>query len=129
MSHVGDMFFIRVWWTADVLRSNGQVALVPRAGARHVLRWRSSLEVFDDHTESGQRLQAHVGDRFIVCGPDLDETVLASVLEVTASGTLVVSLSGPLADTTTTVQLLALAPARKRYRKSARPRKAGPCPD
>lgn len=128
MSHVGDMFFIRVWWTADVLRSDGTVALVPHPGARHVQRWRRTLEVFDDRVEPSQRLQARVGDRFVVCGPSLDETVVASVREITASGTLVVSLSGPLAETTTTVQLLALAPHGKlRVGKAARRRKAGSC--
>ena len=130
MSQLGDIFFVRVWWTADVLRSEGQIALAPHPGARHVLRWRRSLEIFDDRHEPAQRLQARVGDRFVVCGPSLDETVVASVLEIAASGTLVVALSGPLAETTAAVQLLALAPARKqRARKPTRRRRATACPE
>jgi hypothetical protein len=128
VSQLGDVFFVRVWWMADVLRSDGTIALAPRPGARHVQRWRRSLEVFDDRVEPSQRLQARIGDRFVVCGPSLDETVVASVLEIAASGMLVVSLSGPLADTTATVQLLVLAAAPKlRTQKSARRRKARPC--
>ena len=128
MSQLGDVFFVRVWWTADVLRTEGKLVLAPRPGARQVLRWRRSLEVFDDHLEPTRRLQTRIGNRFVVCGPSLDETVMASVDEIGANGELLVSLSGPLADTTAAVQLLALARRKKeRGRKAAGRRKAVPC--
>jgi hypothetical protein len=129
VSQLGDVFFVRVWWTADVLRSEGKLVLAPRLGARQVLRWRRSLEVFDDHLEP-TRLQTRIGARFVVCGPSLDETVMASVEGIDVGGGLVVSLSGPLADATATVQLLALAPTRKESaRKPTRRRKATACPE
>ena len=128
MSQLGDVFFVRVWWTADVLRTEGKLVLAPRPGARQVLRWRSSLEVFDDHLEPTRRLQTRIGDRFVVCGPSLDETVMASVTSVAESGRLVVSLSGPLASRTSTVQLTALAStSRPCSGKRGRRRKATAC--
>lgn len=107
-----DVFFTRVWWTADVERDGDRVLLRVRRGARHVAIWRSTLEVFDDRVEQGEPLRSAVGDRFVVCGPSVEETTVAKVVAVECNA-LAIELRTELAESTTTVQLTKLALRRR----------------
>jgi hypothetical protein len=112
---LNDVFFTRTWWTADVHRGEqGQLVLVPRRGARarHVSVWRRSLETFNERVEPAEILYARVGDRFVACGPELEETAVLTVEAVDGDGSLRATISaGELAATTSTLQILPMTVA------------------
>ena len=106
MGTLADVFFTRIWWTADVEHRDGRILLRLRRGARHVAIWKNSLEVFNERIEPSERLRPDVGDRFVVCGPSIDETLAAEVVDVVGEDRIAVAMRGGLAETTSTVQLL-----------------------
>lgn len=119
MSSLGDVFWMRTWWTADVHRATDMLWLAPRQRFRHTVIWRSTLAVFSDTLVPGQ-LQADLGDAFLLCGPSINETMVATVTAIGESR-LRVALSDELAPATTVVQLtpLNLRSRTTRKRKAA----------
>jgi hypothetical protein len=117
MSTLGDVMIDRVWWTADVRRSDDSLVLWLRPGARHVVVWRNTLEPFTDSVEPEERADAAVRDRFIACGPSIDETLMVEALRVDGAEWRVRVLEGDLAETTDLVQLTAVAAELRRSKR------------
>lgn len=115
------VLFTRVWWTADVRRDAADgVLLVPRPGARYTSCWVRTLEPFNDRVEAGERLTASVGDVFVVCGPSVAETLIATVSGIGSRGELRVDLAhGEIAADTTVVQMTAANGVRARRKQKA----------
>jgi hypothetical protein len=118
MSDLSEVFTQRRWWIADVSCAPSGVVFVVRPGARIQTIWRKSGAPFNETLDRRARLDAHVGDRFVVCGPSVDETIGAAV-DAVDGPRLHVTLAGDLAPTTTLVQLLAANGATKKKRRSA----------
>src|SRR5262249_24518929 len=56
MSQLGDVFFVRVWWTADVLRSDGTIVLaMDRPSSVQLIRHREQPFVSRSGVESPPR--------------------------------------------------------------------------
>lgn len=127
MSQLADIFFVRTWWTADVIRRDMETLLRIRSGPRVVVLWRSTLELFNECVEPTRRLRPAVGDRFVVCGPSVEETLIATATGIASDGAIGVSLSSPLAPTTASVQLLEYATTRPARRKVRKPRRDAAC--
>lgn len=108
VSTLGDVFFTRVWWTADVERADGRIVLRVRRGARHIAIWQSTLETFDERIEASEQLEVGVGDRFVLCGPSVEETAAAKVVELDGEAAVVDVLYGLLGEATTVVRMTRL---------------------
>ena len=115
---LGDVFFQRTWWTADVRRDGAAIWLVVRQGSRHTAIWRSTLEPFSDQLRPSTKLEASVGDVFVCCGPSIDETLIATVVAVDGAR-LQVEFAAELEPTTTEVQLLTMHGLKTKKRKAA----------
>ena len=100
----------RSWFKAAVAQLLGDRAiLVPRRGCQRVVVEIGEHIVERVTREPHRLLVANVGDKLLVCGPTIAETIGATVLRVEQEGyveRLHVALGGELAQTTTMVNVL-----------------------
>lgn len=105
----------RVWFRANARRVGDLITLDIHPGARILTIARKTGDVVVEREDPAERLLAERGDRLLICGPTIEETLGAIVLSSDPEP-LSVQLQGELAAATTSVQLLKLAAASSRKR-------------